>query len=170
MRPRGLGAFARAAGNDWNPPILVSFHRFGSFIISLLGASSPTRPATLSVGSFKNDRIAATPEALELLATLKAEYGPNLLFVQSSGCCDHSSMYCYKESEYAVSPNDVLVGTVGGLPYYPDASQHELFTRTQIVIGVVKSNRSGDMSLEGTEGVIFRMNSQLIPATECALA
>ena len=114
------------------------------------------------------DRIVVTPEALALLETLKAKHGLHLLFVQSCGSCDRSSVYCYKESEYMVPPHDVLVGTVGGMPYYLDASQHELFRRTQILIGVAKGDRSGDMSLEGTEGVIFRMESRLYTEAECA--
>jgi uncharacterized protein (DUF779 family) len=114
------------------------------------------------------DRIVATPEALGLLERLKTKHGSPLLFVQSCGGCDHSSAYCYKASEYHVGPHDQLVGEVGGVPYYLDASQHELFRRTQILIRVVPGDRSGDMSLEGTEGVIFRMESRLFTDAECA--
>lgn len=114
------------------------------------------------------DRIVATPEALALLETLKTKHGPQLLFTQSCGCCDRSSVYCYKDSEYRVAPHDVLVGRLGGIPYYLDASQHELFRRTQILIRVTPGDRSGDMSLEGTEGVIFRMESRLFTEAECA--
>lgn len=114
------------------------------------------------------DRIVAAPEALSLLETLKTKHGPNLLFVQSCGGCDRSSVYCYKEGEFMVAAHDVLVGTVGGMPYYLDASQNELFRHTQILIGVIKGDRSGDMSIEGTEGVIFRMESRLFTEAECA--
>lgn len=114
------------------------------------------------------DRIVAAPEALSLLETLKTKHGPNLLFVQSCGGCDRSSVYCYKEGEFMVAAHDVLVGTVGGMPYYLDASQYELFRHTQILIGVIKGDRSGDMSIEGTEGVIFRMESRLFTEAECA--
>lgn len=114
------------------------------------------------------DRIVVTPEALALLDTLKAKHGPNLLFTQSCGGTDRSSVYCYKQSEYAVAPHDVLIGDIGGTPYYLDASQHQLFRRTQILISVCPGDRSGDMSLEGTEGIIFRLQSRLFSEAECA--
>lgn len=117
------------------------------------------------------DRVVATPEALALLATLKRKHGPQLLFLQSCGCCDHSSVYCYPQHEYVLSPHDVRIGEVGGVPYYLDASQHALFGPLQILLGVVEGDRSGDMSLEGTEGLIFRIESRLFTdAEQAALA
>lgn len=114
------------------------------------------------------DRVVASPEALGFLAMLKTKHGPDLLFLQSCGCCDYSSIYCYKQSEYWLSPHDVLIGEIDGVPYYQDTSQHELFERTQIRIIVVKGDRSGDMSIEGTEGIIFRMESRLFSEAEYA--
>lgn len=114
------------------------------------------------------DPIIATPEALDLLRLLKRKHGPHLLFMQSNACCDHSPIYCYKEGEYLVSPHDVLVGAVDGVPYYVDTAQHVLFQNTQVVISVVKGDRSGDLSLEGTEGVIFRLTSRPLSDSECA--
>ena len=114
------------------------------------------------------DRIVATPEAVDLLNRLRARHGPRLLFLQACGCCDHSSLYCYPDTEYAVAPQDVLVGHVDGVPYYQDAQQHALFRHTQILIRVVPGDRSGDMSLEGTDGVIFRLESRLFSADEIA--
>lgn len=114
------------------------------------------------------DRVVASPEALDFLAMLQSKHGPDLLFLQSCGCCDHSSVYCYKQSEYWLAPHDVRIGEVGGVPYYLDTWQHELFKRTQIRITVVSGDRSGDMSIEGTEGIIFRLESRLFSDAECA--
>jgi len=114
------------------------------------------------------DRIIATPEALDLLRLLKHKHGPHLLFMQSNACCDHSPIYCYKKGEYQVSPHDVLIGAVDGVPYYADRTQHALFQNTQVIISVVQGDRSGDLSLEGTEGVIFRLTSRQLSASECA--
>ncbi|RTL53160.1 MAG: DUF779 domain-containing protein [Rhodocyclaceae bacterium] len=111
-------------------------------------------------------RVMAAPEALDLLKVLKERYGPDLLFIQICGYCDHSSVYCYKVGEFMVSPQDVLIGRIDGVPYYVDASQHELFKRRQIIISVVKGDRSGDLSLEGTEGVIFRVSSHELSEEE----
>ena len=41
------------------------------------------------------DRVTATPATLELIQQLKQQYGPQLLFLQSGGCCDNSSPNCY---------------------------------------------------------------------------
>ena len=111
-------------------------------------------------------RVEATPEALALLDVLKRKHGPKLLFIQSCGCCDHSSVYCYKEGEYMPAPQDVLVGSVGGVPFYLDASQHALLKRKQIVIGAVKGDRSGDFSLDGPEGLIFRTETRALNEAE----
>lgn len=114
------------------------------------------------------DRVVATPEALDLIEVLKKKHGPHLLFIHACGGCDHSSAYCYKEGEYMVATQDVLIGEIGGVPYYLDSSQHELFMRTKIVISVAKGDRSGDFSLEGTEGLAFHAGSR--PFTEAESA
>jgi uncharacterized protein (DUF779 family) len=41
------------------------------------------------------DRVIATPATLELIATLQEQYGPELMFHQSGGCCDNSAANCY---------------------------------------------------------------------------
>lgn len=114
------------------------------------------------------DRVVASPEALQLLERLQHKHGPDLMFMQSCACCDTSSVYCYKVGEHMVTSHDTLIGHIGGVPYYVDASQNELFKRTQVVIKVVKGDRSGDMSLEGTEGIIFRLETRLFTEAECA--
>lgn len=106
------------------------------------------------------NRIVASPEALDILEMLKTKHGQHLLFTQSCGGCDYSSVYCYKASEYWVAPHDILVGHISGVPYYADTSQHELFRHAQIMIDVFQGDRSGDLSLEGPEGIIFRVESR----------
>ncbi|MFM8153532.1 MAG: DUF779 domain-containing protein, partial [Polynucleobacter victoriensis] len=41
------------------------------------------------------ERVVATPEALELIKELQAQYGQELMFHQSGGCCDNSAANCY---------------------------------------------------------------------------
>ena len=53
------------------------------------------------------DRVLATPAALELIAELKAEYGPELMFHQSGGCCDNSAANCYLPSDLTIGAGDV---------------------------------------------------------------
>ena len=41
------------------------------------------------------DRVICTPATLELIALLKQQYGQELMFHQSGGCCDNSAANCY---------------------------------------------------------------------------
>ena len=72
--------------------------------------------------------INATAAALAELARLRERHGPLMLF-QSGGCCDGSSPLCLHEGELLVGPNDLLLGEVGGVPFYIDAEQYERWNR-----------------------------------------
>ena len=65
------------------------------------------------------DQISATEPAFAELASLRERYGPLMLF-QSGGCCDGSSPLCLHEGELLVGPNDLLLGEIGGTPFYID--------------------------------------------------
>ena len=62
-------------------------------------------------------RVVATPAALALIDTLRAEHGA-IMFHQSGGCCDGSSPMCYPASEFLVGDHDVKLGEIGGTPFY----------------------------------------------------
>ena len=63
-------------------------------------------------------KVSATPTALELIKDLKETHGKDLLFHQSGGCCDGSAPMCYPAKEYMVGDQDVLIGEIGGIPFY----------------------------------------------------
>jgi len=63
------------------------------------------------------ERVLATDAALELIEKLKAKHGP-LMFHQSGGCCDGSSPMCYPEGDLIIGDQDVLLGDIGGVPFY----------------------------------------------------
>jgi len=97
--------------------------------------------------------IAATPAALEVIHHLEAAHGP-LMFFQSGGCCDGTSPLCLKEGELPLGQGDVLLGEIGGAPFYIDAEQYERWGKPQFLIDV--SSGAGDgFSLEGADGVHF---------------
>ena len=98
-------------------------------------------------------RVTATPEALEAIERLRAVHGP-LAFFQSGGCCDGSSPICLKDGELPAGPNDVLLGTVGGAPFYIDSDQDERWRRPTLVLDVADGAAMG-FSLEGLDGVHF---------------
>ncbi|MCG3084195.1 DUF779 domain-containing protein [Anoxybacillus sp. LAT_35] len=104
-------------------------------------------------------KVIATDAALQLIEKLKTKYGP-LMFHQSGGCCDGSSPMCYPQGEFIIGDSDVLLGEIGGCPFYMHAAQYEYWKHTQLIIDVVPG-RGGMFSLEGSEGVRFLTRSKL---------
>jgi uncharacterized protein len=104
-------------------------------------------------------RVSATPAALELIATLQDSHGP-LLFHQSGGCCDGSSPMCFPRDEFMIGDSDVLLGVIGGQPFYMSDSQFAYWKHTHLVIDVVPG-RGGMFSLEGPGGRRFLTRSRL---------
>ncbi|WP_419693308.1 DUF779 domain-containing protein [Mesorhizobium muleiense] len=93
-----------------------------------------------------HDKVSATPAALELLAMIIAEHGP-VLFHQSGGCCDGSSPMCYPVGDFALGDSDILLGEIGGAPFYIGAAQYDTWKHTDLVIDVVPG-RGGMFSLD----------------------
>lgn len=86
-------------------------------------------------------------------------HGP-LMFHQSGGCCDGSAPMCYQRGELKTGARDVLVGEVGGQPFFMGADQFELWKHTDLTLDVVKGRGAG-FSLEAPEGVRFLIRSDL---------
>ncbi|ARJ40411.1 DUF779 domain-containing protein [Sporosarcina sp. P21c] len=104
------------------------------------------------------DRVIATEKALVLIKLLKDKHGP-LMFHQSGGCCDGSSPMCYEDGDLIVGNQDILLGHIGGMPFYMMKSQFEYWKHTQLIIDVV-DGRGGMFSLEGVEGKRFLTRSR----------
>ena len=111
-------------------------------------------------------RVLATETALELITRLQAKHGP-LMFHQSGGCCDGSAPMCFPAGELLVGDSDVLLGEIGGCPFYIGAAQYEYWKHTQLIIDVVPG-RGGMFSLEGPEGLRFLTRSRLFSDDEWA--
>ena len=104
-------------------------------------------------------RVSATPAALQLIGTLQSRYGP-LLFHQSGGCCDGSSPMCFPRDDFMIGDSDVLLGEIGGQPFYMNQAQFEYWKHTHLIIDVVPG-RGGMFSLEGPQGLRFLTRSRL---------
>ncbi|TAH53080.1 MAG: DUF779 domain-containing protein [Betaproteobacteria bacterium] len=113
-------------------------------------------------------RVIATPAALELIASLKAQYGADLLFHQSGGCCDNSAANCYLPTDLTIGAHDVRLGEIGGIPFFISASQYQYWRHTQLIIDVV-DGQGGTFSLEGNTGKAFHTRSRLFDDTELAV-
>jgi len=112
------------------------------------------------------DQVIATDAAIELMAKLHGKHG-DLMFHQSGGCCDGSSPMCYPRGEFLIGDSDVLIGNLGGTPFYMSRSQFEYWKHTQLILDVVPG-RGGMFSLENPEGVRFLIRSRVFSDEERA--
>jgi uncharacterized protein (DUF779 family) len=112
------------------------------------------------------DKVVATQAALDLIEHLKRKHGP-VMFHQSGGCCDNSAANCYLPGELTIGAGDVLLGEVGGSPFYMSKSQYEYWKHTQLIIDVIDGH-GGTFSLEGPEGKAFHTRSRLFTDAEWA--
>ena len=110
------------------------------------------------------ERVVATEAALQLIDRLEKIHGP-VMFHQSGGCCDGSSPMCYPKEEFRVGESDVLLGEIGGAPFYISKDQYEYWKHTQLIIDVV-DGRGGMFSLEGPEGKRFLTRSRVFTKEE----
>jgi uncharacterized protein (DUF779 family) len=112
------------------------------------------------------ERVVVTEEALALIAQLQAEHG-ELMFHQSGGCCDNSAANCYLPTDLTIGAYDVLLGHVGGVPFYISKSQYEYWKHTQLILDVIEGS-GGTFSLEGNTGKAFHTRSRLFTDDEWA--
>ncbi|TQR17301.1 DUF779 domain-containing protein [Psychrobacillus soli] len=110
------------------------------------------------------ERVVATDAALELIELLRSKHGP-LMFHQSGGCCDGSSPMCYPDGDLIIGDQDVLLGSIGKVPFYMHKNQFDYWKHTQLIIDVV-SGRGGMFSLEGVEGKRFLTRSRAFTEEE----
>ena len=110
------------------------------------------------------ERVEATPLALELIDELQREHGA-IIFHQSGGCCDNSAANCYLPTDLTIGAYDVLLGYIGGVPFYISKSQYEYWKHTKLIIDVTEG-QGGTFSLEGTSGRAFLTRSRLFTDEE----
>ena len=104
--------------------------------------------------------VVATPVALSAIAGLVAERGP-ILFFQSGGCCDGSLPMCFEEGEFVIGDHDVLLGRVGGCPFYIDHRQYAVWKHTQLILGVGEGEPEG-FSIPAGPGRHFVITSRIV--------
>jgi uncharacterized protein len=112
-------------------------------------------------------RVIATDEAIALIRELQAQYGQELMFHQSGGCCDNSAANCYLPTDLTIGAYDVKLGEVGGVPFYISKSQYEYWKHTQLILDVIEGH-GGTFSLEGNTGKAFHTRSRLFTDEEWA--
>lgn len=110
------------------------------------------------------ERVVATEEALALIDLLQDRHG-KIMFHQSGGCCDGSSPMCYEDGDLIIGNQDILLGEIGGAPFYMHKNQYDYWKHTQLIIDVVEG-RGGMFSLEGVEGKRFLTRSRAFTKEE----
>ena len=95
-----------------------------------------------------------------VIEELKKNHGKELLFHQSGGCCDGSAPMCYPVKEYQVGQDDVMIGKIGGIPFYISETQHEAWKNTDLIIDCVKG-MGGMFSLDNGTGRRFLTRSEI---------
>jgi uncharacterized protein (DUF779 family) len=110
------------------------------------------------------ERVSATPAALQLIQYLVSVHGP-VMFFQSGGCCENTAPQCFPLGEFALSPNDVHVGDIGGASYHMAHREYEFWQNTHLIVDVV-DGRSGTFSLDGPDGKTFICRSRLFTDAE----
>ena len=113
------------------------------------------------------EKVIATEVALDLITHLKSKHGDKLFFFQSGGCCDNSAANCYLDGELTIGASDVLLGHIGGLPFYIGGAQYEYWKHTQLILDVIEGT-GGTFSLEGPEGKAFHTRSRVFTDQELA--
>jgi uncharacterized protein len=123
-------------------------------------------------------RVDVTPQAAELLRSLRADHGKPLMFHQSGGCCDGSAPMCFTQGFYIVGPTDVHLGDLdigpldgvdeqGVVPVHISREQFTYWSHTHITIDVVPGRGAG-FSIEGPTGNRFIIRSRIFTDVETA--
>ena len=109
-------------------------------------------------------RVSITPEAINLIAKLKAKYGA-LMFHQSGGCCDGSQPMCFEKGDFKIGQSDVCLGSIEDCEFWMSKDQFEYWKFTHLTIHVVEG-RGSSFSLEIPLGLRFLTQSRMFTATE----
>lgn len=106
------------------------------------------------------DKLIATKQAIEIIELLKNKHG-NLVFEQSSGCCDGTVPMCFQADGHYISSQLILVGEICSIPYYIDKNQQDYLKHMQIIVDVIEG-QGASFSLESAEGYAFLMHSKVM--------
>jgi uncharacterized protein len=123
-------------------------------------------------------RVDVTPEAADLLRSLRAQHAKPLMFHQSGGCCDGSAPMCFTQGFYLVGPTDVHLGDLdigpepgvdeaGVVPVHISREQFNYWSHTHITIDAVPGRGAG-FSIEGPTGKRFIIRSRIFTDDEAA--
>ena len=112
----------------------------------------------------KIKRIDASPEAIEMIDSLKGRFG-DLVFHQSGGCCDGSAPMCFEKGDFKMGYSDVCLGEVEGCQFWMSGDQFEYWKHTKLTLDIVEG-RGSSFSIEIPTGKRFIIKSRLFNEEE----
>ncbi|WP_027418117.1 DUF779 domain-containing protein [Crocinitomix catalasitica] len=110
------------------------------------------------------NKVDITPEAVELVKQIANKNGA-LIFHQSGGCCDGSAPMLFAEGDMYLDESDILLGEVGGVPFYMNKDQYAYWKFTHLTVDIVEG-RGASFSLEIPYGFRFLVRSRLFTDEE----
>ncbi|WP_162415347.1 DUF779 domain-containing protein [Cyclobacterium roseum] len=113
----------------------------------------------------KVPRVLVTEKAKEVIDQLRNQYGSDLMFHQSGGCCDGSAPMCFEKGDFKVGSQDVWMGKVHGCDFFMNADQFEYWKHTQLTLDITPG-RGSSFSLEIPLGIRFLIRSRLFTEEE----
>jgi uncharacterized protein (DUF779 family) len=111
-------------------------------------------------------RVTISPEAIEVVNTLKNKFG-DLMFHQSGGCCDGSQPMCFEKGDFKIGNSDVCIGIIEGCEFWMSKDQFEYWQFTQLHIHISKG-RGSSFSIEIPMGLRFLTQSRMFTDAELA--
>jgi hypothetical protein len=89
------------------------------------------------------------------------------MFFQSAGCCDGGFPLCFRKDEFVTGDQDVLLGIVGGAPYFLDHRQYELWKGTRLTLDAAAGEPEGfSLSAGRDRHFIIRSREHEAPARD----
>ncbi len=110
------------------------------------------------------ERVVIKNRASRIVQQLQKQFGA-LIFHQSGGCCDGSTPMLLEKDSFYIDHNDVLLGTVEGIPFYMHKDQYEYWKHTHLTIDITEG-RGASFSLEIPLGLRFIIHSRLFTEAE----
>ncbi len=110
------------------------------------------------------NRVDVTSKAKEVIDKLRDAHG-ELIFCQSGGCCDGTTVMCFSKDEFILGSSDLKIGNIHGCDFYMSEDQFEYTRHSHITIDVERGRGSG-FSLETSLGFRFITTSRLFTDKE----
>ncbi|MEN8717360.1 MAG: DUF779 domain-containing protein [Sulfurovum sp.] len=112
-------------------------------------------------------KVEITDAAAEVVEKLKEEHG-ELVFNQSSGCCDGTAPMCYAKDDFYVPSRHISLGVIAGCEFFISPEKYEYFKHSHLTIDVKKENSAfgNSFSLEIDLGYQFITKSRIFTDEE----